>query len=91
MTGTLDRQIEVEDVSLAMVRFTNRALGSIVNSVLSPREQTYLRFDFQQASVELTALYSYTNKHWCFSHENDSEYRSFIYPFADHQYLSFAF
>jgi len=67
MTGTLDRQIEVEDVSLAMVRFNNRALGSIVNSVLSPREETYLRFDFQKASVELTALYSYTNEHWRFS------------------------
>jgi len=67
MTGTLDREIEVEDVSLAIVRFKNRALGSIVNSVLSPREETYLRFDFQKASVELTALYSYTNKHWRFS------------------------
>ncbi len=67
MTGTLDREIEVEDVSLAIVRFKNRALGSIVNSVLSPREETYLRFDFQQASVELTALYGYTNKHWRFS------------------------
>jgi predicted dehydrogenase len=67
MTGTLDRKIEVEDISLAMVRFKNRALGSIVNSVLSPREETYLRFDFQKASVELTALYSYTNKDWRFS------------------------
>ena len=67
MAETLDRQIEVEDVSLAMVHFKNRALGSIVNSVLSPREETYLRFDFQKASVELTALYSYTNKNWHFS------------------------
>lgn len=67
MTGTLDRSIEVEDVSLAIVRFKNRALGSIVNSVLSPREETYLRLDFQKATVELTALYSYTNKDWRFS------------------------
>lgn len=67
MTGTLDRNIEVEDVSLAMVRFKNRAMGSIVNSVLSPREETYYRFDFQKATVELTALYSYTNKNWRFS------------------------
>jgi predicted dehydrogenase len=67
MTATLDRAIEVEDVSLAVVRFKNRALGSIVNSVLSPREETYLRFDFQKASVELTALYSYTNANWRFS------------------------
>jgi predicted dehydrogenase len=67
MTGTLDRAIEVEDVSLAAVRFKNQALGSIVNSVLSPREETYLRFDLQKASVELTALYSYNNKNWRFT------------------------
>jgi predicted dehydrogenase len=66
-TGTLDHTIEVEDVSLAMVRFKNRALGSIVNSVVSPREETYLRFDFQKASVELTGLYGYTNKNWLFT------------------------
>lgn len=67
LADTLDREIEVEDVSLALVRFKNRALGSIVNSVLSPREETYLRFDFQRASVELTALYSYTNQNWRFT------------------------
>ncbi|HEY7416966.1 MAG TPA: Gfo/Idh/MocA family oxidoreductase [Ktedonobacteraceae bacterium] len=67
MTATLDRAIEVEDVSLAIVRFKNRALGSIVNSVLSPREETYLRFDFQKATVELTGLYGYSNQNWRFS------------------------
>lgn len=67
MSDTLDRNIEVEDVSLATVRFKNRALGSVVNSVLSPREETYYRFDFQKATVELTALYSYTNQNWRFS------------------------
>jgi predicted dehydrogenase len=66
-TATLDREIEVEDVSLAMVRFKNQVLGSITNSILSPREETYLRFDFQKASVELTTLYGYSNKHWRFS------------------------
>lgn len=64
MTGTLDRAIEVEDVSLATVRFSTGALGSIVNSVLSPRQETYLRFDFQGATVELTGLYGYANKNW---------------------------
>ena len=47
MIGTLDRDIEVEDVSMAMVRFANGAMANITNSVLSPREETYLRFDFQ--------------------------------------------
>jgi len=67
MTGTLDRVIEVEDVSMAIVRFSQGALGSIVNSILSPRQETYLRFDFQRATVELTSLYGYSNKDWRYS------------------------
>ncbi len=67
MMGTLDRDIEVEDVSMAMVRFANGAMGNITNSVLSPREESYLRMDFAQATVELTHLYSYRNQHWRFS------------------------
>jgi predicted dehydrogenase len=64
MVGTLVHQIEVEDVSMAMVRFENGAMGSICNSVLSPREESYLRFDFEQATVELTHLYRYRNADW---------------------------
>jgi predicted dehydrogenase len=67
MVGTLDRDIEVEDVSMAMVRFANGAMGSIVNSALSPRQETYLRLDFQQATAEVTALYRYQNANWRFS------------------------
>lgn len=67
MAGTLDRTIEVEDISLAMVRFATGALGSVVNSILSPREETRLRCDFQRATVELTSLYSYSNKDWRYS------------------------
>ena len=61
---TLDRAIEVEDVSMALVTFANGALGSIVNSALSPRQETYLRLDYQKATVELTHLYSYTRDNW---------------------------
>jgi predicted dehydrogenase len=64
--GTLDRPIEVEDVSLAIVRFENGALGSIVNSALSPRQETYLRMDFQKSTVELRTLYGYSNAEWQF-------------------------
>lgn len=67
MMGTLDRRIEVEDVSMALVRFENRAIGSIVNSILSPREESNVRFDFQQATVEVKHLYGYTNEHWQFT------------------------
>lgn len=62
--GTLDRDIEVEDVSMAIVRFASGAMGSIVNSVLSPRQETYLRLDFQRATVEATGLYSVANADW---------------------------
>jgi predicted dehydrogenase len=64
MMGTLDRPIEVDDVSMATVRFGNGALGSIVNSALSPRQETYLRFDFQRATLEVSSLYGYSNKDW---------------------------
>ena len=64
IAGTLDREIEVEDVSMALVTFANRALASIVNSALSPRQETYLRLDYQKATVELTHLYGYTRDNW---------------------------
>ncbi|MBX3082750.1 MAG: Gfo/Idh/MocA family oxidoreductase [Anaerolineae bacterium] len=64
ITGTLDRQIEVEDVSMALVRFQDGSLGNIVNSALSPRQESHLRLDFQQATVEVNTLYRYTNVNW---------------------------
>ncbi|HEX2620378.1 MAG TPA: Gfo/Idh/MocA family oxidoreductase [Phototrophicaceae bacterium] len=64
MAGTLDRDIEVEDVSMALVRFAGGAMGSIVNSALSPNQTSQLRVDFQKATVEVNALYRYTNEHW---------------------------
>ena len=73
--GTLDRNIEVEDVSMAHVRFANGALGSIVNSVLSPRQVSYVRFDFQRATVELEHLYSYNNDHWRYSIPEGATYQ----------------
>jgi predicted dehydrogenase len=64
MAGTLDRPIEVEDVSMALVHFANGAMSTIVNSALSPREESYLRLDFQQATLEVNTVYRYSNEHW---------------------------
>lgn len=64
VAATLDRTIEVEDVSLAIVTFANGALGSVVNSALSPRQETYLRLDYQKATLELRHLYGYTKENW---------------------------
>ncbi len=67
MAATLDRAIEVEDVSMAMIQFANGAQASVVNSALSPRQETYIRLDYQRATVELTHLYSYTRENWRFT------------------------
>lgn len=67
VAATLDRDVEVEDVSMALVRFSNGACASIVNSVLSPRQETYIRIDFQRATAELTHLYSYSRENWRFT------------------------
>ncbi|MEO8612235.1 MAG: Gfo/Idh/MocA family oxidoreductase, partial [Chloroflexota bacterium] len=64
---SLDRPIEVDTVSMAAVRFENGAMGSMTTSTVSPRQETYLRMDFQRATVECTALYRYTNANWRFS------------------------
>lgn len=64
MAARLDRAIEVEDVSMAILTFANHAVASVVNSALSPRQETYLRLDYQKATVELTHLYSYARDNW---------------------------
>jgi predicted dehydrogenase len=58
------RDTETEDVSMAMVTFDGGAVASVVNSVLSPRETSVLRFDFERATVELEHLYGYTDADW---------------------------
>ncbi|MFC4011216.1 Gfo/Idh/MocA family protein [Nonomuraea purpurea] len=64
VAATLGREIETEDVSFAIVRFASGAVASIVNSLLSSRETSYLRFDFSDATVEVEHLYGYDNSHW---------------------------
>ncbi len=58
------RRTETEDLSLAHVTFASGVVASVVNSVLSPREETYLRFDFERGTVELRHLYGYGDDDW---------------------------
>lgn len=67
IAATLDRSIEVDTVSMAALRFENGAMGTITTSTVSPRQETYLRLDFQRATVECTALYRYSNANWRYS------------------------
>ncbi|MEO6085233.1 MAG: Gfo/Idh/MocA family oxidoreductase [Umezawaea sp.] len=61
------RPTDTEDVSIAAVRFANGALATVVNSLVSPRETSRLRFDFDFATVELEHLYGYREEHWRFT------------------------
>lgn len=58
------RATDTEDVSMALVTFANGAVASVVNSVLSPRETSALRFDYEHATVEVEHLYGYTDDDW---------------------------
>ncbi len=53
-----------EDLSCAIVTFANGAVATVVNSVVSPRESSYLRFDFEHATVELDHVYGYGDDDW---------------------------
>jgi predicted dehydrogenase len=64
VADTLLHRIEVEDVSMALVKFANGARASIVNSTCCPRQETYMRIDCEKATVELTHLYSYQRENW---------------------------
>lgn len=58
---------DTEDVSMAVVEFDNGAIASVVNSIVSPRETSRLRFDFEFATVEVEHLYGYTEGDWTFT------------------------
>jgi len=59
MAARGSRPTETEEVSVAAVRFSSGALASVVNSVVSARETSVLRFDLEHATVELEHLYGY--------------------------------
>ena len=58
------RPTETEDVSAAIITFQNGAVATVVNSLVAPRETSYLRFDFEHATVELEHLYGYSDEDW---------------------------
>jgi predicted dehydrogenase len=67
MAGRLAREVDTEDVSMAMVRFAGGAMASVTNSLLSPRETSDLRFDTEKATIELSHLYGYSDGNWTFT------------------------
>lgn len=61
------RPTDTEDVSVAIARFENGALATVINSLVSPREESRLRFDFEYATVEVEHLYGYRLENWRFT------------------------
>ncbi|MBA8817238.1 putative dehydrogenase [Microbacterium halimionae] len=61
------RPTDTEDVSLALAEFENGAVATVVNSVVSARETSRLRFDFEWATVEVEHLYGYRDADWRFT------------------------
>ncbi|KQQ92674.1 oxidoreductase [Leifsonia sp. Leaf325] len=68
-----DRPTDTEDVSAAIVTFENGAVATVLNSLVSPRETSSLRFDFEHATVELEHLYGYGDADWRFTAAPGSE------------------
>ncbi|TDD12419.1 Gfo/Idh/MocA family protein [Nonomuraea diastatica] len=64
VAGRQARSVETEDVSMALVTFENGALAAVVNSVVSPRQTSELRFDCERGTVEVEHLYGYTDDDW---------------------------
>jgi len=58
------RPVLTEDLTRAIVTLESGAVVGVVNSLLSPRETSYLRFDFEFATVELEHLYGYSDANW---------------------------
>jgi predicted dehydrogenase len=58
------RPTATEDLSAAIVTFADGTVATVTNSLLSPRETSYLRFDFDHATVEVEHLYGYSDASW---------------------------
>ena len=62
----LDRPVEFEDVSMATMIFENGAVGTMINSLLSPRELSRIRIDSTGGSLEVDHVYGYSDADWSF-------------------------
>lgn len=61
------RPVEFEDVSIASVVFEDGSVGSITNSLLSPRELSRIRVDLIGGTLEVDHVYGASDGDWSFS------------------------
>jgi predicted dehydrogenase len=71
-SSRLARPVEFEDVSLAMITFTSGAVGTIVTSLLSPRELSRVRVDTTTGTLEVNHVYGYSDADWSWSPAPDA-------------------
>lgn len=64
LAGSVARDIEVDNLSGAVVRLDGGGLLTVVTSALSPRQESRIRLDYDDATVELVHLYRYANADW---------------------------
>jgi predicted dehydrogenase len=66
------RPVEFEDVSLAIVTFDNGAVGTVVTSLLSPRELSRVRVDTDGGTLEVNHVYGYRDADWSWTPAPDA-------------------
>ena len=64
LAATAARKVETEDVAAAAVRLAGGGVVSVLASALSPRQQSYIRVDFERASLELDHFTFFTGANW---------------------------
>ena len=66
------RPVEFEDVSLAILTFANGAVGTVVTSLLSPRELSRIRVDTTGGTLEVNHVYGYSDADWSWTPAPDA-------------------
>ena len=68
----LARPVDFEDVSLAIVTFESGAVGTVVTSLLSPRELSRIRVDTTGGTLEVNHVYGYSDDDWSWTPAPDA-------------------
>jgi predicted dehydrogenase len=66
------RPVEFEDVSLAILTFASGAVGTVVTSLLSPRELSRIRVDTTGGTLEVNHVYGYSDADWSWTPAPDA-------------------
>jgi predicted dehydrogenase len=66
------RPVEFEDVSLAILTFRSGAVGTVVTSLLSPRELSRIRVDTTGGTLEVNHVYGYSDADWSWTPAPDA-------------------